>query len=141
MTDYSKLSDAEIAERVCRKLGAPVGEDYYANLLWGTQQIPVHEDSFDFYRDYEDIDGTRKRLFAFLCFDWTAPIMMQKVNEWLKEKFTSLTIDITVTKSNVHVSITGSVMSTNTTGRVFTWRANSDVEKRSFYEVFLQVEE
>lgn len=135
MTDYSKLSDAEIAERVCRKLGAPVGEDYYANLLWATQQIPVHEDSFDFYRDYEDIEGTRKRLFAFLCFDWTAPIMMQKVKEWFEKA------DLEITASYDPVGRLWSYLIEKPAPECSCVAISRGEDPRALYEAFLQVEE
>ena len=69
MTDYSKLSDAEIAERVCRKLGWDQSRRWFKdnfNIPWGSlEDMPTH---------------TLPTMFSF---NWPAPIMMQKVKEWL----------------------------------------------------------
>lgn len=85
MTNYSKLSDTEIAEAVCKRLGAPTADEgYYPSLVWVTEQVPVHKDNFKYQRAEDKEDRTRKELLRSICFDWPAPIMMQKVKEDLR---------------------------------------------------------
>lgn len=129
MTDYSKLSDAEIAERVCRKLGWD--GDWISVNRWLTDLVSEgFADSVDM--QYQDIESPPP-LRQYLCFDWPAPIMMQKVKEWFVANDYSM--------SPIYFEVE------------WLWQASgpgcknpqvihvqSNRENRALYEAFLQVE-
>lgn len=80
MTNYSKFSDAEIAEAVCKRLGwggLVSGRDV---IVWIIETLNLPDVCYDhFTLDFgESNDG---ELMRVACFDWPAPIMMQKVKE------------------------------------------------------------
>ena len=132
MTDYSELSDAEIAERVCVKLGAPpVISDGYPDInRWVKKMIPMFNQSwvmgFGVPCTYEE---AVLRKYTYICFDWTAPIMMQKVKEWLVGRGHLIEIFY-------HVSKNWGVEIVEITDEII-----NDKENRALYEAFLQVEE
>ena len=120
MKDFSKLSDAEIAERVCRKLGWDQSRRWFKdnfNIPWGSlEDMPTH---------------TLPTMFSF---NWPAPIMMAKVKEWLiKQRFT---IQITFGPDDGAVNILQEALDT---GGYKSVDAYGKSEPRALYEAFLQV--
>ena len=124
MKDFSKLSDAEIAERVCRKLGWDGGRV----RLWLNELIVPGLPETPFPPNFFGHD--KQRALHFACFDWPAPIMMQKVKEWFRGReifencycmgMQGFQVDI-----GFKVGVTSKSM----------------YETRALYEAFLQVEE
>lgn len=90
MTDYSKLSDAEIAEKVAVKLGwngKVIDAIYWLNELLG--YMPLGE----MLDEWLACEGPETFIYQ-VFFDWPAPIMMQAVRKDLKRRgFTSSTAD------------------------------------------------
>lgn len=111
MTEYSKLSDAEIAEAVCKRLGWS-GK----NVDWGL--------------------GVPPNIVRPLCFDWTAPTMMQKVKEDLHRR--KWGVQITSDNSDVAVSVIKGFTANGDADEV---RSINLSEPRALYEAYLKATE
>lgn len=126
MTDYSKLSDAEIAELVCRKLGWDGGRV----RLWLNELIVPGLPETPFPPNFFGHD--KQRALHFACFDWPAPIMMQKVKESLDKEGYGWSINDYV-KGCFQVFI-------HRVGWDECLLFDSNKETRALYEAFLQVD-
>lgn len=127
MSDLSKLSDAEIAERACRRLG------------W-REEFPLHVWLVELFKDSATfiIGGLRNAFtnedaLRELCFGFPGPIMEKKVKEWLKGKKKDVISGFVDDRGMAQV------------GPIKSFKLDADVnahsESRALYEAFLMVDE
>lgn len=134
MTNYSELSDMEIAERVARGMGFGPGRDCWFKLETYLHDISPYLNKWLF--------GPKKgEAYEFwlenLFFDWPAPLMMAKVKEMLVKLSYSCDIAVELKKSRISVLCT--IYGAGDKEGFLAVRTHS--EARALYETFLQVME